>query len=502
MSGSRTTLTVTALVLACALLLASCKGIYPAASSPAESTAPAKGAPLIEVLVAGSELPDAQDDDIKHQLDSVLGIDLHILQCLGDACRNQLNIRLAEGNPPDLFYVDRRTLTKLVKQDALLDLSPYVDLLKPAIDFAGGGNPTITQYNGKQYGIARNNTAFQYTYWARKDWLDRLGLQPPGNLEELKTVAKAMTAGDPDGNGIQDTYGFSGAPYLALGPIFGAFGTTYPGHFYQKNGALMNSLYDPNMKPAISYIQSLIQAGAVDPDFLSNMKNQHEMKAFQGQIGLFYYNWPNIINDNKVKEWKPYNPAAEWIQLPSPSGPGGTYTDFYDPGATNMLVMSGALARNPAKLDKIIKLINYVSSPEGNRLVMYGLEGKHYAMRNGSITPTDSMSDVKYAYLYQLTGRDEMVYLRTKFPKQEPYFTYAMNQPRLEVLDSFIDPPADYVPDEANRYITEELYKFIYGKRDLATYDEFLRTLENDYHYKQYLEAAEEQLKEQGLLSP
>lgn len=499
MSSARTSLIVTTLVLTCAMLIASCKGLSPAASP--EVSAPAKGAPLIEVLVTGSELPDAQDDEIKHKLDSVLGIDLHILQCLGDACKNQLNIRLAEGNPPDLFYVDRRMLTKLVKQDEVLDLSPYIDLLKPAIDFAGGENPTLTRYDGKLYGIARNNNAFQYTYWTRKDWLDRLGMQPPRNLDELLRVAKAITYGDPDGNGIQDTYGFSGAPYLALGPIFGAFGTTYPGHFYTKNGALMNSLYDPGMKPAISYIKSLIQEGVVDPDFLSNMKNQHEMKAFQGQIGLFYYNWPNIINDNKVKEWKPYNKAAEWIQLPSPMGPGGAYTGINDPGAMSVLVMSKTLERNPAKLDKLIKLINYVSSPEGNRLVMYGLEGKHYSLRDGSIIPTESISDVKYAYMYQLTGRDEMVYLRTKFPKQESYFTYAMNQPRMEVLDSFIDPPADFAADEADRYITEEFYKFIYGKLDLDTYDEFLRTLENDYHYKQYLEAAVRQLTEQGLLS-
>jgi putative aldouronate transport system substrate-binding protein len=459
-----------------------------------------KEAPLIEVLVTGSELPEPHNDDIKKALDAKLNIDLHILQCTGVECDNQLNVRLAEGRLPDLFYVDRRSLARLAKQGALLDLSPYADLLQPALDFAGLKDSSINEYNDKFYGIAHQNDAFQYTYWARKDWLDKLDIEPPSNLEELAAAAKAMTEGDPDGNGKPDTYGFSGEPNTALGPIFGAFGTTYPGHFYYKNGLLTNSLYDQGMKPALSYIKSLVDAGVVDPDFLSNMKRQHEVKAFQGQIGMFYYNWPNIINENKVKEWKPINPSAEWIQLPTPHGPGGAYSGYNDLGMMDVLVMSRALERNPAKLDKIIKLINYVSSPEGSRLVMYGLEDKHYNVHNGQIVPTEKMSEVTYAYLYQLTGRSEMDYLLSKFPKQEPYFTFAISEPRLEVYDSFIDPPAEYSEEETERYITSEMFKFIYGRRPLSEYDMFLQTLETDFSYGLYRKAAEEQLKEQGLV--
>ncbi|GAA3401008.1 extracellular solute-binding protein [Paenibacillus hodogayensis] len=457
-------------------------------------------APVIEALVLGSELPDALEDDIKKTIDAKLNIDLRIVPCLGDACKTQLSMRLAEGNPPDLFYVDRRTLARLVKQNQLLDLSPYVDLLQPAIDFAGGGKVELPENGGKLYGLAIGDNAFQFTYWVREDWLDKLGLQPPATLDELARTARAFTFGDPDGNGKNDTYGFGGNPDQALGPIFGAFGTTYPGHFYRKNGQLVNSLTDPGMVPALAYIQSLIEAGVVDPDLLSNKTAQHEMKAFQGQVGLFYYNWPNMMNDNKVKEWQPLNPNARWVQLPSPQGPGGASYSFYDPGAASVLVMPKTLQRAPAKLDKIIRLLRYVTSPEGSRLVMYGLEGKHYTVAGNQIVPTAQMSQMKYAYLYQLVGRDELTYLKTKFPKQEPYFSFAMRQPRLEVLDSFIDPPDDYSAADAERYIKEELYKFIYGKRPLDSYGEFLATLDTEYRYEAYRQAAERQLKSLGMI--
>jgi len=43
----------------------------------------------------------------------------------------------------------------------------------------------------------------------RTDWLKKLGMQPPTNMDELRTVAWAMAQKDPDGNGKKDTYGLA-----------------------------------------------------------------------------------------------------------------------------------------------------------------------------------------------------------------------------------------------------------------------------------------------------
>lgn len=43
----------------------------------------------------------------------------------------------------------------------------------------------------------------------RQDWLDNLGLEAPTNMDEFEAVIKAFTEDDPDGNGKNDTYGFS-----------------------------------------------------------------------------------------------------------------------------------------------------------------------------------------------------------------------------------------------------------------------------------------------------
>ena len=41
----------------------------------------------------------------------------------------------------------------------------------------------------------------------RKDWFDAVGLKAPKSLDDWYNVVKAMTLGDPDKNGKNDTYG-------------------------------------------------------------------------------------------------------------------------------------------------------------------------------------------------------------------------------------------------------------------------------------------------------
>ncbi|MNI98622.1 hypothetical protein D3C73_1575010 [compost metagenome] len=68
----------------------------------------------------------------------------------------------------------------------------------------------------------------------------------------------------------------------------------------------------------------------------------------------------------------------------------------------------------------------------------------------------------------------------------------------MESLNGFVDYPNGYNPADANRYIEEELTKFIYGKRSIVEYDSFLKALEVSMNYKAYLDAADKKLKELG----
>ncbi|MFD0716653.1 extracellular solute-binding protein [Paenibacillus sp. GCM10027626] len=463
------------------------------------------GKPIkIEVIEPGNGLPSPDQDIIKQELDKALGIEMNLtVYASGDDYRNQLNVRMASANFPDLFRLDRQQMKQFSEQGLLLDLTPYLDKLKPTIDFIGEESLKKGTMNGKVYAIAKSPQIPYNTFWIRKDWLDRLQLDVPKNLDELLAVAKAFTTGDPDGNGKKDTFGLTGAGIQTFNTVFGAFGIGFDGGpvIYMKDGKMVNSLYDPSMKDALAYIKEMIAAGVVDPEIMANTGLQHHEKAIKGQSGIIYIDWPNMTKEQFVEQIKAVNPNAEWIPVKAVEGPGGAYASAWDVGMTPGLnALPKSLEKDPEKLDKMIELLNYVST-EGANLVQYGVEGSHFNMEGGKVVPTELLSkEGAYFWLYQFTGRPEMEYLQVKFAKQKEFIEFADNEPRVDSYGGFIDPPDGFNSADASRYIGEELTKFIYGKRPIEQYDDFLKTLESSMNYRVFLDSAEQQLKALGYI--
>ncbi|RAV23364.1 ABC transporter substrate-binding protein [Paenibacillus contaminans] len=505
-------LTVTALTAAlaagCGGTEKSTAGETPGASPTGTSAKPS--APVaLNVTLTGTGLPSTDADVIKQTLDKKLGIDLTLapLQTLDDYSK-QVRLRISAGNYPDLFQVSYAEMKEYADKGLLLDLTPYYGKeLKVAGDFVTSLSSELLKkasYNGKIYAIPRNGDAPFDAYWIRKDWLDKQGLKVPTTLEELLAVAKAFTENDPDGNGKKDTYGILGGEFSTFASVLGAYGVSNPfaGAFYKQGDKLVNAFYDSNMPLALGAIKTLIDANVVDPEIMTNKSNEIQQKAFQGKGGIVNYPWTGFAKDEFIAQIKTVNPKAEWITFDAPVGPAGQFDGAFDydrPG--RLLAIPKTLEKDKEKLRKIFDLINYVSSKEGNELVMYGIEGKHYTKQDGKYSLTDLMTkEGGYFTLYQFTGRPNESYLANKFPNQKDISAYAANTKRIRLLDSSVIPPEGFNKADADRYTKEELVKFVYGKRPLSEYPAFLKTLEETFKYKLYVDSAEKQLKEQGLL--
>jgi putative aldouronate transport system substrate-binding protein len=467
----------------------------------AETAQPSSKPVKIEIIETGNNLPSPDKDVIKQELDKALNIDLNLtVYPSADDYSNQLSVRMASGNFPDLFMVDRQQLIEFSKQGLLLDLTSYMDKLDQTVAFIGEDSVKKGMVDGKVYAISKSPQIPYNTYWIRKDWLEKLQLQVPKTVEELSTVAEAFTKNDPDGNGKPDTIGLTGGKIGAFSPVFGAFGVGMPGNFYEKDGAVVNGLYDPAMKEALEFIKNMIATGSVDPELLANSGLQHQEKAIKGQAGIVYLDWPNMTKEQFVEQIKTVNPNAEWLQMTAPAGKGGQYDGSWDIGAApGRFAIPKALEKDPEKLQRVFDLLNYISNPDGGSLlVQFGVKDTHFTLDNGKPKMTDKAGDVGYSWLYQFTGRPEMEYLQAKFSAQSEAIAFASEQPRIEILNGFIDNPQGFNPADADRYIEEELAKFIYNKRPLSQYDDFIKTLETSMNYKTFMDSALEQLKVLG----
>jgi len=507
-----------ALLLSFTLLLAACGGSAGKSGSSAPSGQDAGGThqpgsakessgadepikiEIVKNALGSGSVPKPEDDPIIQELNKRLNIDLTVN--LLTEYDTQLNVRLAGGNLPDVYELQLYQIAEYSERGLLLDLTPHLDELKQVIDFQTPSNFEKGKIGDKQLAIIRHADIPFSTFLIRKDWLDNLGLAMPTTPEEFLEVARAFTFDDPDRNGKQDTIGLTGYGLDTFAPLYPPFGAGSPGDIYADNGKIMSGATDPDMKTALAFINKMISAGVVDKEFLVNKNNMHIDKVKQGNAGIVYAAWHQILRDTTYAEIKAINPDAEWVQVPALTGPAGTLNASYDYGkAPSYHVISKSVEKDPKKLAKIFELFNYLATDEGLRLVGFGIEGVHYEVVDGKIKTLEANKNIQHISFYQLSGRNEMEYLSSRFSYVEKEFMFANEQPRVRALNGLIyEYPEGYNKADVDRYIEESMVKFMFGQRPLDEFDDYVQGLMKTFNYGSYLELAEKRLKEKGEL--
>ncbi|NQX63317.1 extracellular solute-binding protein [Paenibacillus qinlingensis] len=475
------------------------------AASP-KSTTPVK----LSVLIGGTGLSDV-DKKIQAEIGKKLGVDFdfNVMQTSNNnEYANQINVRIAAGNVPDVFTVSNDQMQQFSKQGAILDLTSYMDKMPNVKKAYSAADLTKGKVDGKQMTLPKRAAVPYRTLMLRKDWLDKLNLPIPKTLDELATVIKAFHDKDPDGNGKQDTYGLTGTGLDVFAPFLGAFGASYgtassaEANLTVKDNKVVYSTTQPEMKQALKFINDLYSSGAIDPDILTNKGNAAPTKAQKGQVGVIYSNWSDMFKDEFVKLTTDTNPNAKFITIEPPVGPGGKFNGAFDNSAADWrIALPKALEKTPEKLEKALAYLDYITGAgEGQNLVMFGFEGTHYTKEGDAIKPLPAVSELGTTFQLQLTGRDELPYLYTKFPKQKEYIDFAINLPYIKVYNNFSKLPEGLNKSDKDRFENEEIIKFIYGKRPIDQFDDFVKTLNTTYQLQKYVDEAEKAFKEKGLI--
>jgi putative aldouronate transport system substrate-binding protein len=407
-----------------------------------------------------------------------------------DDLRRHLNVRLASGNAPDFWNAPggRTDMLKYVEDGVIADLTPFRSRLADHLAFVGETAQAGT-VDGSLYAFTWVPGPQITTLWVRADWLENLGLDIPRTVDDVLEVARAFTFGDPDGNGRQDTFGLSGPQMSTFSFIFAAYGLASPGKFAVEDGQVTNSLQSPRMLEALSKIREFVDAGVVDPELLALRGSEFHDKAIQGSIGMIYIDWARMGKIEYLRQIEAVNPKARWVQIQAPIGPHGSGFGDRDLGGSDRHRVVSVRA-DRAKVERIADLVNYTATDEGLTLVSFGLEGRHYTRGAEGITMTsEGLSELGYIWVYQFSGRDVPVYQAARFPNERSLIQFATSQPRIPALDRLVDRPDGYNASDANRFIEEELAKFIYGRRPLtrAEYSQFLATLDRQFGYDQYV---------------
>ncbi|GHT59564.1 lipoprotein LipO [Spirochaetia bacterium] len=313
-----------------------------------------------------------------------------------------LTIMMASGDYPDLVLFpdhNNRAFQDGVRDGVILPLNDYIakapNLQKYSYDLSW--NTLKVLGDDKIYGIPRTSIARADGYLIRQDWLNKVGISieegKPITLDKLTEILTAFTTKDPDGNGVNDTYGLglgSGDGNLSINSVIGwAFGLRgwdeYPGEDY-KYMDLGYSKKNPAMKNALTYMNMLYKNRLIDPDWATLNNDAYSQRFDQGITGVRseFAGWmPDT--ETRIKNAAPNAKLSYIVGLVQKEGDkvqGGSFsTGFWG---------QWAIMKSAKEPQKIVDVLDYMLSDNFWETVNYGIEGyawQYDANRNRIAVP-------------------------------------------------------------------------------------------------------------------
>ena len=302
----------------------------------------------------------------------------------GQTYLEQLNLRIAAGDMPDMFAPYNGNEIELIKSGALLDLTDLLPEKAPNLwnlipeevwDAVKANDPTG---QNRIYVIPQVISYGRNGAMIRKDWLDNLGLDMPTTQEEFVEVLRAFKNDDPNGNGLADEIPTGGrAEARWMGQLFGQYGIAmwegYP-QWDIYDGELTYSAVTQNMKDCLEWMSGLYAEGLLDPETLLNDKAAWDGKINSGVVGIWehlpqesYRYAENIYEGTGVK--------PEIAILPAISAPG--YEGFYTKRQMNGGTFVVANTDDETKIDNIMKILNAYGDQDLWMDFYNGVEGMH-----------------------------------------------------------------------------------------------------------------------------
>ncbi|BBH24248.1 hypothetical protein Back11_55930 [Paenibacillus baekrokdamisoli] len=342
-----------------------------------------------------STLPVPEEDFVLQTIESKFDVNLEVtVMAPGDDYTAILAAKLASNDPPDMWLnISSDGGAKYTLDNVLADMSFFATPSTMPNYF----KYWINEKELREYQVHNKFTrapipydrkAYR-AYYIRKDWLDRLGLAIPQTYEQYVNVLRAFTFNDPDGNGINDTYGFTtsgnGTSISMEWPEYIKNGLLYPA--YYDNNQLVDMQTDVRVGQTVNDIVKIMNTGVIDPDWFLNSTQRQFTKAVQGKVGIIMGDTADFAldsnRDSLQSRSRIINPKANWV----PFNPFGNHPLRVAVSTDYPFVFSNNTAgANPEKLMKTASILDWLAGEEGYLLTHYGLEGKHYTRVGNRIT--------------------------------------------------------------------------------------------------------------------
>ncbi|WGW05962.1 extracellular solute-binding protein [Tropicibacter oceani] len=424
-----------------------------------------------------------------------------------------MNLLIATGDLPDIVGGNRiqQPVNQYGPEGAFVPLNELVDEHAPNIkkfwDEHPGLKEAISAYDGNYYYIPYlPDGKYGRAWFIRQDWLDKLGLEQPDNVDELYEVMVAFRDQDPNGNGQKDEVPYFARDWeevLRLMTLWDARTSgsdTYHDFYVTPEGKIAHPYAQDAYRDAMANLAQWYKEGLIDSEVFTRGSSARDFLLGEN-LGGVTHDW--------FASTSGYNSAlADKIE-------GFNFIPFLPPKSAGGVRMEEH-RRIPIKPDgwaisytnknpvETIKYFDYFFSEEGALLANFGVEGKTWNMVDGepiftdevlnSDTPVNSQMYLEgaqiyrgypqdYRYEWQWTAeaaRKGIELYDSEDLLVDQFLGVAFNKEEQEVYDK-------YWPS-IQTYMLERQQAWILGSGDIkADWDAYVETL-NKMGYDKVIE--------------
>ncbi len=345
--------------------------------------------PLYQLSSQGTQIQKLWQQAMEHYLGCKLEIEWQITPS-NDYMNNELVV-LQSGQLPDIASVTKGAAINEYGEDSvLLNLAEYMDYMKYYPEYmaeTNGGENFAKMEDGSMYMFmdgfynpqdiqgAQSFTSFAYRF----DVLKELGLTPATTLDEFTELCKVLKE-KIDAGEIDSQYPIinSTKNYSLIRGFVGIFHTWDV--LYYNEGSWKFGPLDDNYREMLKYVNSLYDAGYIDPEFATADDNAATMKATTN-VGLMCptlwsgmaRSWTDAATEEGLEWGLAFLPTNETYGTP---WKWGSRQDGKSLNA-NIGIYISAETEYP---EYTVAMIDYQYSDEMVNLMNWGIEGQTYTV--------------------------------------------------------------------------------------------------------------------------
>ncbi len=409
--------------------------------------------------------------------------------------KSEFNTMLVNDVLPDIIHGDGNGLIDAGRDGALIPLQDLVKKYAPNIQAAFDKFPdaysSIVDTDGTLYYIPLIYSQEGPTmgWYLRQDWLDKLGLEHPTNLEEYYNVLKAFREQDPNGNGKKDE-----VPYFdrhrSVQNLLQLWDLPTSNFEINDEGKVYSPRTTETFKEAMIELSKWYAEGLIDQEIFSRQNPREEL--FGNDIGGALVDWFsstmafNLSMPERI-------PGFELSVIEPPKNINGTQKNYNTRPVVSTI--GWGISVDNKYVAETMKYFDYWFTDEGRGLKSMGVEGVHHFVdENGEKQYTDEIlsapggapTEMRKLGSVEIGGWADVASEIKGMTKEaaegfKMYVDGGWQVPPMPVL-SMTESEQRVITEKleaVNTFMSEYLQHWIMGSKDVsATWDEYITGLD------------------------